>query len=409
MGQSVRMTMMGSFQIFIDERRVENPVSKSRKGTALMEYLVLHRGASVTNQQLMQELWPEHSVTNPENALKTLVSRMRLLLNQMYSGLGSCIVSDRGAYHWQSLPGMAIDAVELLDLFDDIPNQTDPELQRKMYQRVLELYQGDLYQTGDIEAESGFAQQMHGKFLSTMYGYIELLRKAEDYNEICAVCRSALEVDSFDDRLHIELMKAMISLNRTSDALVQYKHATNLTYRYLGTPPSPQMSAFYQEMNKARQSLKLNLEAIREELHNSSLERGAFVCDYEMFKAIYSLEMRNLERLGTTMFLGIIMIGDSDEGDYDSIRQDNIMNGLIEILRDNLRKGDIITHFSPSVVALLLPTVNYKTGSMVMERIRKLFYQRYPSSHIPFHSRLGLLGKDAFKVGGDDEDAVAEE
>ncbi|MBR6891265.1 MAG: winged helix-turn-helix domain-containing protein [Clostridia bacterium] len=409
MGQSVRMTMMGSFHIFIDERRVENPVSKSRKGTALMEYLVLHRGASVTNQQLMQELWPEHSVTNPENALKTLVSRMRLLLNQMYSGLGSCIVSDRGAYHWQSLPGMAIDAVELLDLFDDIPNQPDPQVQRKMYQRVLELYQGDLYQTGDIEAESGFAQQMHSKFLSTMYGYIELLRKAEDYNEICAVCRSALEVDSFDDRLHIELMKAMISLNRTSDALVQYKHATNLTYRYLGTPPSPQMSAFYQEMNKARQSLKLNLEAIREELHNSSLERGAFVCDYEMFKSIYSLEMRNLERLGTTMFLGIIMIGDSDEGDFDSMRQDSIMNGLIEILRDNLRKGDIITHFSPSVVALLLPTVNYQTGSMVMERIRKLFYQRYPNSDIPFHSRLGLLGKDAFKVGGDDEDAVAEE
>ena len=409
MGQSVRMTMMGSFHIFIDERRVENPVSKSRKGTALMEYLVLHRGASVTNQQLMQELWPEHSVTNPENALKTLVRRMRLLLNQMYSGLGSCIVSDRGAYHWQSLPGMAIDAVELLDLFDDIPNQPDPQVQRKMYQRVLELYQGDLYQTGDIEAESGFAQQMHSKFLSTMYGYIELLRKAEDYNEICAVCRSALEVDSFDDRLHIELMKAMISLNRTSDALVQYKHATNLTYRYLGTPPSPQMSAFYQEMNKARQSLKLNLEAIREELHNSSLERGAFVCDYEMFKSIYSLEMRNLERLGTTMFLGVIMIGDSDEGDFDSMRQDSIMNGLIEILRDNLRKGDIITHFSPSVVALLLPTVNYQTGSMVMERIRKLFYQRFPNSDIPFHSRLGLLGKDAFKVGGDDEDAVAEE
>lgn len=409
MGQSVRMTMMGSFHIFIDERRVENPVSKSRKGTALMEYLVLHRGASVTNQQLMQELWPEHSVTNPENALKTLVSRMRLLLNQMYSGLGSCIVSDRGAYHWQSLPGMAIDAVELLDLFDDIPNQPDPQVQRKMYQRVLELYQGDLYQTGDIEAESGFAQQMHSKFLSTMYGYIELLRKAEDYNEICAVCRSALEVDSFDDRLHIELMKAMISLNRTSDALVQYKHATNLTYRYLGTPPSPQMSAFYQEMNKARQSLKLNLEAIREELHNSSLERGAFVCDYEMFKSIYSLEMRNLERLGTTMFLGVIMIGDSDEGDQDSMRQDSIMNGLIEILRDNLRKGDIITHFSPSVVALLLPTVNYQTGSMVMERIRKLFYQRFPNSDIPFHSRLGLLGKDAFKVGGDEEDAVAEE
>ena len=108
--------------------------------------------------------------------------------------------------------------------------------------------------------------------------------------------------------------------------------------------------------------------------------------------------MRNLERLGTTMFLGIIMVGESEEGNYDSIRQENIVNGLVEILRDNLRKGDIITHFSTNVIALLLPTVNYKTGNMVMERIRKLFFQRFPNSDIPFNYRLGLLGKDAFTV-----------
>ena len=400
MADSIRIQMMGNFLIYINEQRVENPVSKSRKGTALMEYLALHRGKPVPNQQLLRALWPEHSVTNPENALKTLVSRMRTLLNQMSQGLGACIVSDRGAYHWENKADMRIDAMDLMDLFDAIETERNTEKLRGMYERVLELYAGDLYQTGDLEGDTGFAQQLHTQYLTAVYGYIELLRKAEEYNDIIAVCRTALEVDSFDDRLHIELMKAMVNLNRTSDALVQYKHATNLTYRYLGAPPSPEMMAFYQEMNRARQSLKYNLDAIRTELHNSSMERGAFVCDYEMFKAIYNLEMRNLERLGTTMFLGIIMIGDDDDG-ADSIRQDNIMNGLIEILRDNLRKGDIITHFSPSVIALLLPTVNYKTGTMVMERIRQLFYKRYPNSDIPFHSRLGMLGKDAFKVEAD--------
>ena len=389
MGDTVRISMMGSFLIFINEQRVENPVSKSRKGTALMEFLVLHRGRPVPNQQLLHALWPEHSVSNPENALKTLVSRMRTLLNQMSEGLGSCIVSDRGAYHWQSLPGMKIDALELMDLFDNVALQHDKEVQRDMYQQILDLYKGDLYQTGDLDGDVGFAQQLHTQFLSSVYGYIELLRK--------------VEVDSFDDRLHIELMKAMISMNRASDALVQYKHATNLTYRYLGVPPSPEMTAFYQEMNRSRETLKSNLDSIRRELHNSSLERGAFVCDYEMFKAIYNLEMRNLERLGTTMFLGIIMIGDDDDG-ADSIRQDNIMNGLIEILRDNLRKGDIITHFSPSVIALLLPTVNYKTGNMVMERIRKLFFQRFPNSQVPFRFRLGMLGKDAFMIAAKEEE-----
>ena len=397
MGDAIRIQMMGNFLIYINEKRVENPVVKSRKGTALMEYLMLHREKSVPNQQLLNALWPEHTISNPENALKTLVSRMRTLLNQMSQGLGQCIVSDRGAYHWKSTPDMHVDAIELMDLFDALAVERDPDALREMYQRVIELYQGDLFQTGDLDGDKGFAQQLHNQFLSSVYGYIELLRKADDYNEICAVCREALEVDSFDDRLHIELMKAMVSMNRTSDALVQYKHATNLTYRYLGTPPSPEMMAFYQELNKARQSLKNNLDAIRRELTNGALERGAFVCDYEMFKAIYDLEMRNLERLGTTMFLGIIMVG-TDDSSYDSIRQDGIMNGLIEILRDNLRKGDIITHFSPSVIALLLPTVNYKTGTMVMERIRSLFYQRYPNSDIPFHSRLGMMGKDAFKV-----------
>ena len=39
MSDIVRIQMMGSFLIYINEQRVENPVSKSRKGTALVEYL----------------------------------------------------------------------------------------------------------------------------------------------------------------------------------------------------------------------------------------------------------------------------------------------------------------------------------------------------------------------------------
>ena len=164
------------------------------------------------------------------------------------------------------------------------------------------------------------------------------------------------------------------------------------------------MREFYAQLNRSRRSLKFNLDAIRNELRQSANERGAFVCDYNMFKEIYNLEMRNLERLGTTMFLGVIMIGDADDSQVDYIRQDNIMAGLIEILRVNLRKGDIITHFAPTVVALLLPTVNYDTGSMVMERIRQLFYKRYPNSNIPFHHRLGMLGKDTSSDMYDVED-----
>ena len=101
--------------------------------------------------------------------------------------------------------------------------------------------------------------------------------------------------------------------------------------------------------------------------------------------------MRNLERLGSTMFLGVIMVGNPEDPTMDSIKQDNIMNGTLEILKNNLRKGDTITHFSPTIFALLLPTVNYSTGNMVMERVKQLFYKKFPNSNIPFNYRIGPL------------------
>ena len=404
MEQNVRIQMMGNYLIFVDEQHIENPVAKSRKGSALLAFLILHRGYQVPNQRLLRELWSDNIVTNPENALKTLVSRTRGMLNQMSPGLGNCIVSDRGAYHWDRDAGVSVDLLELMDLFDRLTQIRERADRRSLYPQIISLYKGDLYQTGSLEEEAAYAERLHRQYLDAVYEYVELLKVDESYNEISSICRTALDIDNFDEKLHIELMKAMVNLNRISDAMEQYRHAANITYRYLGAEPSESMKEFYIQLNRARKSLKFNLDAIRNELRQSSKEHGAFVCDYYMFKEIYNLQMRNLERLGTTMFLGVIMVGDAEDSQSDYIRMDTIMSGLIEILKDNLRKGDIITHFAPTVVAILLPTVNYDTGTMVMERVRQLFFMRFPNSSIPFHHRLGMLGADTKNDDMDIED-----
>ena len=40
---------------------------------------------------------------------------------------------------------------------------------------------------------------------------------------------------------------------------------------------------------------------------------------------------------------------------------------------------------------MLLPTVNYNTGGMVLERIKRVFYRSYPNSNIVFNYRVGPL------------------
>ena len=227
--------------------------------------------------------------------------------------------------------------------------------------------------------------------MAAVYAYIELLKSKAQYADIVSVCRKALDVDSFDDRLHMELMSALIKINRTGEALVQYKHVVQLNYRYLGVQPSEDLQEFYKQIVSAGKTLDFNLESIRNELRESGERRGAFVCEYTVFKEIFNLQMRNLERLGATMFLAIIMISPYNDKEIDSMRQDNIMNGLLEILRKNLRKGDTITRFAPTIFALLLPTVNYNTGGMVLERVKRVFYRSFPNSNIVFNYRVGPL------------------
>ncbi len=141
----------------------------------------------------------------------------------------------------------------------------------------------------------------------------------------------------------------------------------------------------------AGKTLDFNLESIRNELRESGDRRGAFECEYAVFKEIFNLQMRNLERLGATMFLAIIMVSPYNDKEIDTMRQDNIMNGLLDILKKNLRKGDTITRFAPTIFALLLPTVNYNTGGMVLERIKRVFYRTFPNSNIVFNYRVGPL------------------
>lgn len=396
MEKSVRICMMGQFGIFAGDEKIDQAVSKSRKGVALMQYLILQRGESVPNYRLLETLWSGDQSSNPENALKTLVSRMRAILNQQLPGLGGCIVAERGAYRWKSMENMSIDLYEIEDLLGRLTQiQVYSPEAAEGYGRLLKLYTGDLLQGGEqADWALSRAVTLHNQYLDAVRRYLEMLKGQGNYEECIHVCRTALDVDAFDEQLHLELMGALTQSGRSNEALVQYKHVTNLHFRYLGVQPPPSIQEFYKQIIQAGKTLDFNLETIRTELREHGEVRGAFVCEYVVLKEIYNLQMRNLERLGSTMFLALIMVSSVSGEPMDPLKQNDVMQGLLAILKDHLRKGDTITQFSPTMYALLLPTVNYTTGNMVMERVKRFFYRRYPNSNILFNYRVGPLSSE---------------
>ena len=392
MKNRVMIRMMNIFVVEAGGSVHEELMAKSRKGISLMQYLILERGKPVSSQRLIRELWAGKRNENPENALKTMVSRIRSTLNGIEEGLGESIVSGQGSYRWVRLEGVSVDVLEIIDILSALRKTASDEERMQKTEQLLRLYEGDLYLTGDIMSGTAISNWLHNEYLNAVYRYLELLKKNEAYNKICDVCKRAIRIDQMDDQLHIELMQAMVNLNRSKEADAEYRALVKRNWQYLDAEPSDELQESYENLAEAGKTLKFNLDIIRNELMEQEDDwKGPFFCDYDVFKEVYNIHMRNLERLGSTMFLGVILLGEEDKSE-NIVRRESCMAGLQEILKSNLRKGDIITRFSDNMYAMLLPTVNYTTGSMVMERIEHLYYEEYPTRAIHFHARISPLG-----------------
>ena len=390
MQQNVQIRLLGDFDILVNGVRQNNLAAKSRKGVSLMEYLILQRGRAVPVQRLIRELWSGGRYEGPESALKTMVSRFRALLNSISPGLGGCIVSEQGAYRCISGPFVHVDVLDMLELLESVHADSTREERISCYRQVLELYQGDLYQTGDICNGAMQVNWLHREYLHAIYAWIELLKETEEYEEICRICRKAVQVDELDEQLHLEMIRAMVQMNYTSEAINEFKRVTHLTHQEQEPPKN--LGEDYQRLIDTGDMISQKLNTIRQELLDENAQQsGPFFCVYDVFKEFFSIQRRSMERLGSTMFLGVIMIGNPDDT-ISSVTRESAMAALCEIIRNNLRKGDIVTRAAPAVFAMLLPTVSYSTCAMVMERIESLFYEEYPNKSIILRFRVTPLG-----------------
>ena len=400
MANQIRIRLFGGFSIFVNDECFDQVIAKSKKGMAFMQYLILKYDASVPNYKLIEVLWPNEESSNPENALKTLISRFRSILNQCSPGLGNCIVATRGGYQFCKLEGLSLDLFDFEDLAQELINCTEltPETAAR-YQEILKLYTGDLLAGSDQDDWAvSRSVNLHGQYIKIVYAYLDLLKQSQQYEDIIQTCRFALETDPFDERLHLDLMQALVKTNRSNEALMQYKHVTNMHFRYLGVKPPEGIQEFYKQIVQAGDTLDMNIDTIRSELQEFGEVSGAFECEYAVFREIFNLQMRNLERLGSGMYIAVIMIASMDGEPINPLKLNDIMRGLSGVLKKHLRKGDTYTHFSPSQYALLLPTVNIETGRMVIERIKRYFYQRFPNSNVMFSYRVGPLSSNMTNV-----------
>ncbi len=392
----VEVFLLGKFDITVDGVSVLQYLPGASKSVHLLKFLILNRTRPVSIVDLTDAFWAEERIANPENALKTMISRTRASLAKADPALRNCIVAIKGAYCWNPDLPCNVDVEEFEQLCSSLmATPAFGDEQREAYFRLLSVYQGDLAPSSS--GEEGMATRslfLHNLYLKTVHRFIEHLKTAGDDEMVIHVCRIAIDIDAFDEGLNMELMGALKRLGRNNVALSQYNHVTELYYKYLGIEPSERMLNFYKELIKSDLAAKADIGTIRETLLQSEVLGGAFVCDFSIFRDIYQLQVRNLERSESEMYLVLITVENRMGETFEPFVLDAVMHDLMASLQATLRKGDSISRYSSSQFAVLLPMRSKNGRDVVFERIRKLFYKKHINSNIMLTFQLEAVRAD---------------
>jgi DNA-binding SARP family transcriptional activator len=390
----IKIKMFGSFEMVVRGNVVLSQLRQAKKTCQLLEYLILKKDRPVPHEELLEMLWSDKENRNPATALRTLLHRYRALVGQ--SGLpelSNSILTVRGAYQWNPDLDCEIDVFEFERLCQEARS---PGMAKRdsieRYMQMLALYTGPLL-TNSAEEMWVVPKSVyyHDLFLESVFAMLDLLKAEEEYDTVVQVCRKAMDVDMFDERLHLELMMALVKTGKKREALSQYYFATDLQYKQLGIQPSGEIRAVYKLIVQADQEMEADIEKVQGMLEEDSDSYGAFVCQYEIFKEIYQLQRRMLERYNGTMFLALLTVSNTSEERFDNLVLDNIMKRLLNVAQTNLRRGDTISRYSAMQYVVLLPSVTYETGRVVMDRIKKEFYNEYVKSSVVLTYKLRPL------------------
>ncbi len=389
----VAVTMLGGFRIRVDGNVLTDEINRSQKLWNVLCYLIAHRERTVPQSEFIELFWPEENSANPTNALKTLLYRVRSLLEPLFGEGLEPILSQRGAYAWNPAIACEMD-VDRFELLCRRAQDTALPAQKRMalYEEAAEMYRGDyLPKLANQMWVVPISAHYHTLYLEAVKEYADLLEHAEKFETMAELCTRASQLDPLDESLHTLIVRALLRQGKDSAALSHYEKATDLLYRNLGVRPSEELRALYREIMDVEERLETNLEVIQANLREAAQRPGAFVCEYGFFKEAYRLEARRSARSGACVHIALVTVSLPDGGVPPLGVLNTTMDQLLEVLVHNLRRGDVVSKYSGAQYVVMLPAANFEDSTMVVERIVNAFYRQHRRNFLKITYRIREL------------------
>ena len=311
----IEIRMLGKFEILMDGKPVLSALKQSRKATMLIQYLVLQKGEKVTHKDLTDTLWNGERSTNPDMALRAIMHRFRNMIDaEGLKELETCIITSRGYYQWNPTMECRVDVFEMEALMEEARRQLNPAAAVARYERVLELYAGRLLpmfcNEPWVETRS---LTLHVQYRIALFQVLEACKRKGENERIVKLCRRAIELDPYEERLYLEMIQALEALGRHEQALEMTRRGNAMGCLHHAVEPE-RVGVVSRQARQADRNLENDISRLAEELSADDTP-GAAYCSFENFRQIYHLQRGVQSRFGVPVYLALLTMSPAQNAD----------------------------------------------------------------------------------------------
>lgn len=398
--ESVRINLMGTFQISSGDVTLREKDIRSVRGIKLLTFLVLNRKRIVTIQELEEFLIRQETEGNFENAdgyVKNLVYRVRKILKAI--GPYPYITTGYKNYAWNPEIPVIVDVEIFKQQYENARNCPDLEQKKILYKELLYSWRPLTGVLTDEYWMMGIDTYYTSVFLEAVKNLAGILEKENKYKELVQLCRYAMPVEPLDEDIRFWLIKTLILQKRTGEALKEWENARRVWKKQLQGYFPERLNSLYKDIISSSISNEPDTMKILRSLMKFAREKqGGRYCAQEIFEqlCLFLIGRNKGSENEEYLILFTLVAGDLEKQEKkQGFTLRNGRNKFVDILLKDLEHGDVFTELGTRQFEVLPAECSEKKCEQTAGRLIEKFEKSYPGGNIDISYKIINLFEDA--------------
>ena len=388
----------GSFSMRYNGRQVMGDARSVKSQSVRLLQMLLHFRDGVDLETLCESVLDNNmDIEDTRHAIHSIIYNTKRKLQS--DGLPDVkyILVKGGIVRWNPEIPVIEDAEQFEQLCAKANEAADLDEKLQLYLQAIDLYNGEFMQQYTSQV---WAAQQSKKYLQlftdAMNSAVSLLRINKDYVTMRRIGLQAAKAVPLDEWETV-VVESLISMGKTDDAIVYYQAIAEMYMRELGVRPSKQMLNMIERVGKTIKRSYAMLDSIQEELTGRYDDKpGGYLCSYPVFRGIYRMVERMIERGGQSVYLMLCTVVDTKGNPMKSgPALEELSERLGESIQKSIRHSDAVSRYSEGQYIILLVNTSMENCDVVQKRINHNFIVGYQRTGIHYYVRSVICEPDS--------------